>query len=165
MMTMPLGVLMKMLMLMLSGLCSNRGKWCWEGSPNPPLTIKLDTQRVLQAQCQKRLFVFKIIVRRAYSSKIFPHKLQEISSLSAIANTLIQDSIVKLKENFVKLCQWALVDCPTQLICIWILFVSSDRSSYSDIVLLYAYPATFWDFEHFCQYILSYDFLSWSMLY
>ena len=84
--------LMKMLMLMLSvGLCSNRGKWCWGAPPRPPLTIKLDTQRVLQARCQKRLFVFKIIViicilcflRCAASWKICPQKLQEISYLSA----------------------------------------------------------------------------------
>ena len=35
-------------------------------------------------------------------------------------------------------------------------FVSSDRSSYSDSGLLYnnnVRKATFWDFEHFCQYI------------
>ena len=43
-----------MKMLMLSGLCSNRRKWCWGSSPRPPLTIKLDTQRVLQTRCQKR---------------------------------------------------------------------------------------------------------------
>ena len=35
------------------------------------------------------------------------------------------------------------------------LFISSDRSSYSDSVLLQynIRTATFWDFEHFCQYI------------
>ena len=32
-------------------------------------------------------------------------------------------------------------------------FVSSDRSSYSDGGLLYIDKATFWNFEHFCQYI------------
>ena len=33
-------------------------------------------------------------------------------------------------------------------------FASSDRSSYSDSVLLDIDKAAFWDFKHFCQYIL-----------
>ena len=35
----------------------------------------------------------------------------------------------------------------------WETFISSDRSSYSDSVLQEICATTFWDFEHFCQYI------------
>ena len=162
---MPLGVLMKMLMLMLSGLCSNRGKWCWEGSPNPPLTIKLDTQRVLQAQCQKRLFVFKIIVRRAYSSKIFPHKLQKILCLSASANTFIQYSIVKLKKTLLNFVNRPSLIARLNLFAFGF-YLLAPTGALIVILCLYRHIwLTFWDFEHFCQYILSYDFLSYSMMY
>ena len=42
----------------------------------------------------------------------------------------------------------------TSIGCISILFISSDRSSYSDSVLLLVHAAaTFSDFEHFCQHI------------
>ena len=43
-------------------------------------------------------------------------------------------------------------------------FASSDRSSYSDSVLLDIDTAAFWDFEHFCQYILFFLFENWMQI-